>query len=175
MIFGIIGSQANRLGSGKTLSAVWLALYIAKKQGLTIYSNIHLFGIKYVYIKHPRELIDVKKAVVILDDIYRWTNAYRSSFHINGLVGIIAGESRKRQAHYIYTSARLVGGVHKGLRDLTDFYVVPTYYKKEKMLEVTTYDGTEQPLQILPRLIPPNVVIRLFKYYDTYERVPILS
>ena len=181
MIVGITAQQGQRLGSGKTLFAV---LYVyrlyrkLKKHGYKVYSNISLYGIPYTRITRLGELSGIDKAIILLDDVYKWVDAYRHASRMNTLVTVLGTESRKAHHYIVWTSARYVGGAHKGLRDLSEIIFLSTFQKKFRLLSVTPC------IDVGDRLLPigrtqrygPKTVTFLYKTYNTFERVlPIES
>ena len=172
-VFGIHGNLLTKLGTGKTLTAVWLALLFKKKYGLNIASNVHLYGVDYDFLEHPRQLIGLEKSTIILDDIYRYLGGRDSS--IKRLCNIVAGESRKAQLQVIYTSSVLTDVVKKTLRRHTDYFIMPSHYKKTDLLNLSAYDPVGNPARVVPPYLSPVVVRKLYDFYDTNERVRIIT
>jgi len=172
-VWGIAGTPLKKLGTGKTLSAIYLALLFHKKAGLHIVSNIHIYGVPYTLMTHPRQLIGLKNSVVIIDDIYRFMGGRDSS--VRKLCNIIAGESRKSRLEVIYISSVLTDMVKRTLRRHTDYYIIPEFNKKTRVLKLNVVNQLGGPERILPSHLPGQITTQLFKYYNTREPVPIIT
>jgi hypothetical protein len=172
-VWGITGNPLKKLGTGKTLTAIYLIVLMSKRLNLKIYSNIHLYGIKYTPINHPREIIGLENAIVFLDDIYRFLGGRDSS--VRKLCNIVAGESRKARIEVIYTSSALTDMVKKTLRRHTDYFVIPSFDKATNTLKIEIQNPLGMSERLLPPALPASITTRLFKYYNTRERVPIVT
>jgi hypothetical protein len=129
--------------------------------------------VSYTLLRHPREMIGLENAVVFIDDIYRFLGGRDSS--VRRLCNIVAGESRKSRLEVIYTSSVLTDMVKKTLRRHTDYFVIPYFNKGTNTLIIEVQNPLGISERLLPPYLPAQVTTRLFNYYNTRERVPIVS
>lgn len=161
-------------GSGKTLSCVIDIIKFYKK-GYTIYSNHSLFGIPYILLNHPTEILDLpekEKKVVSIDEGYQWCSCYEKDLNISQFNLNLFAATRKKNMNVFITSQKLHQMSFK-TRELVDYLVKPIYMKKFHILKKHYFRFDEQfnfmtiPIYVETRIIKNPE--RYFKYFDTYE------
>ena len=170
MIIGIIGE----MGSGKTLSAVYLAS-ILKNKGYFIISNMKNFLLNDNLLTNPdmlKELDAKKKYLIIIDEIYVYADSRRSASKKNLLLSYLIFQSRKRNLDIIYTAQKFTS-VDIRIRKLTDLFILPHYYgiiDNYILLQWDMAKNVEQDKYITPdKKIKLKLNPKIFKLYDTYE------
>jgi len=170
MIIGIIGE----MGSGKTLSAVYLAS-ILKNKGYYIISNMKNFKLNNDLLYNPemlKELNPNKKYLIIIDEIYVYADSRRSTSKKNLLLSYLLFQSRKRNLDIIYTAQKFTS-IDVRIRNLTDLFILTYYYgiiNDYILLQWDISKNVEQNKFITPeKTIKLKLNPKIFKLYDTYE------
>ena len=170
MIIGIIGE----MGSGKTLSAVYLAS-ILKQRGYYIISNMKNFLLNDDLLTNPdmlKELDAKKKYLIIIDEIYVYADSRRSASKKNLLLSYLIFQSRKRNLDIIYTEQKFTS-VDIRIRNLTNLFILPHYYgiiNNYILLQWDIAKNIEQNKYIIPdKKIKLKLNPKIFDLYNTYE------
>lgn len=169
MIIGFIGN----LGTGKTLSTVWLGEYL--KENTNYNKVVSNFQVDYSnkIVSNPDELdAETKKsdAIVELDEIWAWMDA-RDSMNNETMTNIVLN-SRKRGCLLIYTTQELRQADVR-LRNNTDFIGVPKHVPSWD----NKYGHDIIVLHILNKKmeVVNSFVFNAELYYDTYDTTEEIS
>lgn len=172
MIVGVAGDPRSRLGCAKTIFAVWLANVVHEQYKMPICANLHLFKTEYSFLENYDDLLDLRNAIIILDDIYRIFLGRKNA--IKRIVQLFAGTSRKHGNYIIYTSSRMVDNVEKNLRLHTNIFVLPSFDIRNDIVKIRTLDSMEREIRgVFPAYLPANIVREVYTRYDTDENVNI--
>lgn len=180
MIIGITGNPRQRLGSGKTLTLTFLLWYLSQRLGYRAVGNYDVKIPNFTRITHPRELRQLDNAIIGLDDLYRWLGASggTGNIRVRKLLNIFAGESRHHSQLIIYVSSRMVDMIYANLRAHTDLFLRTAYRNKTVYIEQFNAIGEPIPARrygVIPPILPPNVVTRVFKLYNHTADVEIIE
>jgi len=170
MIIGIIGE----MGSGKTLSTVYLAS-ILKNKGYNIISNMKNFKLNDDLLYNPnmlKELDTKKKYLIIIDEIYVYADSRRSASKKNLLLSYLLFQSRKRNLDIIYTAQKFTS-IDIRIRNLTNLFILPHYYgiiNNNILIQWNIAKNVEQNKYITPeKTIKLKLNPKIFNLYNTYE------
>jgi hypothetical protein len=162
---GIIGE----LGSGKTLSLVYLALRNHTKRR-PLFANFKLIHLPYTRVHTPDELLRMSGGFAALDELWVWADSRLSGSHKNKFVTMILSKSRKRDIHLAYT-AQYFKSIDVRIRTVTDFIALPQLNSKETICTLKIYSNPAGVLQQTYRFRTAPI----FKLYDTHEEVDELD
>ncbi|MEM3859306.1 MAG: AAA family ATPase [Candidatus Micrarchaeaceae archaeon] len=183
MILGFIGN----MGSGKTLSAVYLLSYFRKEY--KIYTNMKNFKFNNGLITDPIFFLNEtsnEKKIIFLDEIDLYSEARRSTSRENVLLSYLIFQSRKINSHFIWT-AQVFGSVDIRIRDLTDvligcenlgydnnyFYIQWTIFINKinikKIIAKIPYDYIHV-YDTAERILPENLKKNINKYLKNKEQ-----
>lgn len=173
MIIGNSGASTMRLGNGKTLLAVYLALRFGAITQRPIYSNIHLYDTDYIFLDGKDDLYSITGGIILLDDLYRVFRMSKKN-SISQITQLWAGETRKDDDLLIYTSSRMVDFIDKNLRVHTDIMNLPVFDKRTDTLNLIAVNADEQPINPpYPTHLSKEVIRHLYTRYNTREKVAI--
>lgn len=119
-IIGFFG----KMGCGKTMLMTGFGLYHANK-GTKIYSNYHLKNIDYTPITNIDDLQKMHDGVALLDELWIWLNARRSSRKLNIELSKIVFLNRKR-GMTLYFTAQLYRQIDILIKEVTDLVIHPS-------------------------------------------------
>jgi hypothetical protein len=163
-IVGIFGN----LGSGKTLSLVYYAVLNKYKHGKDIYSNIDL-AISHYRIRSLDQFRAMHDGFAVMDEIWKFCDARRSSSQANKLITEILSASRKRGMDIGYT-AQYFKSADIRLRSVTDLFAMPRI-NDNGICTLEVYDSDFRTLVETKRF--PAAAI--FPLYNTNEIVDNLK
>jgi hypothetical protein len=127
MMFGYIG----QIGSGKTLSMIRdvVRRYEREKGRFQIYSNIHLKGLKYTFLKledlmlWAQEEHDFKgETLMIVDEFHIWMDSRSSMMRKSRIVSYFLLQTRKVGVD-LYWTTQFPDQVDKRVRNLSDISI----------------------------------------------------
>jgi len=171
VIYGIAGRPNARLGCGKSTLLTWLALTHQAKFGQKIVANYHIKSPNFQYLNNPRELLNLYDCFIGLDDVYRYLGF--ENMRAKKLGRLMAGEIRHHQNNMAIVSSRLKEYIPKSLRDHVQYWCFPLITKEGWLIiDVLNAEG-DQVNNILPRALTPQVVKRVWRYYNHREDVQI--
>ena len=164
MLIGIAGD----LGSGKTLTATYLACKFFL-EGKKIYTNYTLKGIPHKRIYSLRELNEIHSGAFIGDELWTWVDSRLSQKLVNKMTSLILAKSRKRDLTIVWT-AQLVNTIEKRIRLMTERILFPETLPRNadvpKYVRVQIVDRKLMPIGSF--VFPARVY---FNFYDTREEV----
>ena len=190
----ILGFTGPR-GSGKTLSAVWVAL-CAMRKGWKCYSNLR---IKDPVKSHeserlvPEELADsletMDRCILVIDEIHVVAGSERYMSAMNRMLYLVMTQSRKRQINLVFTTQNM-WWVDSRLRFLTDAEIQcrdlayspwgrEQKVKPGEVISWTAFDRsgvfTQAPPDHLPVLMGRYTLVGkpLWECYDSYETIEL--
>lgn len=157
------------MGSGKTLSAVYLLSYFKKEY--KIYTNMKHFKLNDGLISDP--IIFLKqssneKKIIFIDEIDLYSEARRSTSKENVLFSYLIFQSRKIHSHFIW-SAQIPNSVDVRIRSLTDIFI-----ECENLGNDNKYFYIQWSIyskQIFTKKIIAKIPYNLIHVYDTAERI----
>lgn len=175
--FGIY-CYCGKQGSGKTYSVVEFLKNESK--GLPIYSNVHLFGIKYTYFNGFDELLSLRSehdCIIVYDEIF---TALTKTSKINTDVLDFLSQMRKRQIIFITTAQEWLE-INMTLRRYCRYQIdcsmrnvfglgllVKRFYDAEQMK--WSQEDNEYIAPLL-ELTLSKCNLSIAKSYDTYEQI----
>ena len=181
----------GELGSGKTLSAVYLVvrnyrkfqkenkeLLEAAKKDPTIlqyfgfkhvYSNITLYDIPFFRLRTISELNWAKDGIVLLDELWAaGLDSRMSKRKKNVVTANILGKSRKKGLTILFT-VQTMSQLDRRIREVLDFIAYPVMSADGKICRLYIWRGNKPkgpPMKVL-RFFTEEV----FKHYNTREEV----
>jgi len=177
IIIGIIGA----IGTGKTLSAVYLSYLAWRYNNFIIMSNMKELKFQQYYIRDPINLLDFdyeenKNYLYIDDEAYVTLDSSGRTKKVKERTYAFL-QTRKNNVSVIYT-AQLPKSVDKRLRANTFYYILPSNLKEIPELNVISlkwnifnyiesYENDEPPDKSKNVLIPKGI----FKLYNTNEKI----
>lgn len=172
VIYGIVGRPGARLGSAKSTLLTWLALTYQARFNQKIVANYHIKITDFQFLENPRELLGLFNCFIALDDIYRWLGFENS--RAKKLSRLMAGEIRHHNNNMAWCSSRLKEYAHKSLRDHTDYFLFPQFHKATATVTIDVLNAEgEQIVGIVPRVISPLIVRKVWTYYNHREDVRV--
>jgi hypothetical protein len=176
MLIGIEGG----LGCGKTLAMTYLG-YLAKTKYHSKVSSNYFTKFADTFIDSEQSFNEFRSGMMLLDEIWLWSDSRKSSSKRNEIVNKIPLTSRKRRLIIVYTSQQL-GQVDLRIRNITDIFV----RVKLKIIKDTKgnplLDQKGRPLKICImrfRKCPLRKIVFLantmYDLYDTEEEVNSLD
>lgn len=164
LLIGIVGP----LGSGKTLTAIRLALF-QKMKGREVWANIK---VSFADLVAPAEILLLKMArertitprFVIIDEIGQIMNAADWATSESRLLSPIFARSRKLGYDIAWTSQTL-NMVNINIRRITDVLIVCEFLEKSRKIRNYVFQGE----QLVKKNTYDSQVY--YKYYDTREIV----
>jgi len=91
----------GKLGRGKTLASVIIALYYKRVLHREVYANFDIPGIPHQIIRCLPDLERVQHGLLILDETYEILDSRRAQSNKNKAVNTIIQRSRKKNFHVI--------------------------------------------------------------------------
>ena len=180
-IIGIIGS----LGSGKTLSAVYIAYMLWIKNNYIVMSNMKNLKFQQYYFNDPSYMLTFnpepeKKYIYIDDEAYVTLDSSGRTKKVKERSYAFL-QSRKNNMSIIFT-AQLPKSVDRRLRVNVNYYILPSNLKEYPEFKIIKlkwniynflegYENDEPPDKTLNVLIPST----LFELYDTSEKIQPIS
>lgn len=172
VIYGIVGRPGARLGTAKSTVLTWLALTYEAKFGQVIRANYHIKRPNAIFIKHPRELLNVYNSFIAIDDIYRWLGF--ENMRAKKFSKLMAGEIRHHNNNLAWVSSRLKEYTHKSIRDHTNYFIFPLLHKPQNIVTLDVLNAAgEQIYGVLPNSIPANIVMKTWTFYNHREDVEV--
>jgi hypothetical protein len=176
MLIGIEGG----LGSGKTLAMTYLE-YIAKTKYKSKVASNYFTKFADTFIDSIETFNGFRQGMMLLDEIWLWSDSRKSSSSRNEIVNKIPLTSRKRRFIIVYTSQQL-SQVDLRIRNITDVFVKvrlkpildskgkPLLDDKGRILKVCIMRFRKCPLRKIIFLAND-----MYDLYDTEEEVNSLD
>jgi len=167
MLIAILGP----LGCGKTLGMTFLGLksYFAYNRRVKLYSNYHLFGVPFIYVKSPEDIEMMHEGIFLGDELWLWLDSRASQSKKNKMISKILGKSRKRGIEIFYTTQDF-SQIDKRIRKITDYFCVPMLNKSETLCTLLIYNKYME----LKRCLRFRTA-KIFDCYDTTEEIEELE
>jgi len=163
MLIAILGP----LGCGKTLGMTYLGLksYFAYKRRVKLYSNYHLYGVPFFFVRNPDDIEEMHEGIFLGDELWLWLDSRASSSRKNKMIAKILAKSRKRGIEIFYTTQDF-SQIDKRIRKITDYFCVPMLNKSESVCTLLIYNKYMEMKRCLKFRTE-----KIFDCYDTTEEI----
>lgn len=174
--FGVY-CYCGKQGSGKTYSVVE---FLKNEAKLPIYSNVHLFGIKYTYFSGFDELLKLRSehdCIIVFDEIF---TALTKGSRINTDILDFLSQMRKRQIIFVTTAQEWLEinitlrrycryQIDCNMRNLFGLGILTKRFYDAERMKWSTEDNEYIAPLLETTISKCNLVVA--KSYDTYEQI----
>lgn len=162
------------LGSGKTLYSVTMAIALAEKADMALYSNIEIRHPRWRRIRSVKHFALLRRVVVLLDEAHRNLDARMWSQNKEIADAILY--NRKRMKHCLYTTPAY-GNLEKRLRDVCPILIACDRLPGSPAIRVGWYDAQRVSAMGNMRRIRFQTLddpSPAYGIYNTQEEAPVL-
>lgn len=176
MIQGIIGN----LSSCKTLTLTYLGWYLHTEFKAKLFSNYHLKGLPFTYIRTFDDFKAMRNGVLLADELWFWLDSYKSMDRSAQVMIKILMEAGKNGVDIIWT-AQHSAQVHPRLYRITSEFILPVkHLARDRKGNLLLLNGKPFPLTcdvyFADLYLQPTDVLtfdctKVFPLYDTREKI----
>lgn len=134
----VLFAFAGELGSGKTISAVFLTWKNWYTRHERVYANINLFKIPYMFVDHVSQLFEMEYGIVLADELWLIADSRMSRTSGNRFTANILSRSRKKHLNFFITT-QLLDSLDKRIRKVLDFSASPVLNRNETVMKVLIF------------------------------------
>lgn len=174
--FGIY-CYCGKQGSGKTYSVVE---FLKEQKNIPIYSNVHLFGIKYTYFNGFDQLLELRyehDCIIVFDEIF---TALTKSSRISTQVLEFLSQMRKRQIIFITTAQEWLEinitlrrycryQIDCNMKNILGLGILTKHFYDAERMKWSNEDNDYIAPLLETTISKCNV--RIAKSYDTFEQI----